>query len=445
MIRMLRSALAMLLALSMLSMPLVGCKKKDPYPDGITPEGSFLKTENYMPAEVFAQMKTYFESEEMGFSPCNDSVNAPLVSTDVLVLSDCRVKSITIPVYKTGTADENGDFTFSLYILPNAWSVLRTKMTNPDKHIVIKINAKEHALTENANSVRKFIKVDLSEYDITLDEDETLGFTHVDDTLIPARVETYGVVSGGKAAPAKYMIDAWDVVGYYYYDTSVEKETKKEKGFSHNGNSLLFDFELQRTYESEDAYNAQLAAKAQADAEYAAKLAAVKAAYGDKCFSLIGDSISTFDGVSNDHTVHPSLALNAVAYTKSSTLYNYTKTYWGKLSVDTGMDLCVINAWSGGRAYGKEFASPSKNYMDNMLTRSYNLSTAEGKNPDNVVANAPHTAVEVASDEWAHPYSRTLAAFPLEWVKNSKVWAYVTKIDGGYGDRNLVCTCEELY
>jgi glycine dehydrogenase len=70
---------------------------------------------------------------------------------------------------------------------------------------------------------------------------------------------------------------------------------------------------------------------------------------------------------------------------------------------------------------------------------------AEGKNPDNVVANAPHTAVEVASDEWAHPYSRTLAAFPLEWVKNSKVWAYVTKIDGGYGDRNLVCTCEELY
>ncbi len=70
---------------------------------------------------------------------------------------------------------------------------------------------------------------------------------------------------------------------------------------------------------------------------------------------------------------------------------------------------------------------------------------AEGKNPDNVVANAPHTAVEVASDNWAHPYSRTLAAFPLEWVKNSKVWAYVTKIDGGYGDRNLVCTCEELY
>jgi glycine dehydrogenase len=31
------------------------------------------------------------------------------------------------------------------------------------------------------------------------------------------------------------------------------------------------------------------------------------------------------------------------------------------------------------------------------------------------------------------------AAFPLEWVKCSKFFPYVTKIDNGYGDRNLVC------
>ncbi len=57
---------------------------------------------------------------------------------------------------------------------------------------------------------------------------------------------------------------------------------------------------------------------------------------------------------------------------------------------------------------------------------------------DNVVTNAPHTAVELAG-EWSHPYTRAEAAFPLDWVCEAKFFPYVTKIDNGYGDRNLVC------
>ena len=61
---------------------------------------------------------------------------------------------------------------------------------------------------------------------------------------------------------------------------------------------------------------------------------------------------------------------------------------------------------------------------------------------DNVVANAPHTAVELAG-EWTHPYTRAEAAFPLAWVREAKFFPYVTKIDNGYGDRNLCCrNCE---
>ena len=61
---------------------------------------------------------------------------------------------------------------------------------------------------------------------------------------------------------------------------------------------------------------------------------------------------------------------------------------------------------------------------------------------DNVVVNAPHTAVELAG-EWPHPYSRMEAAFPLAWVREAKFFPYVTKIDNGYGDRNLCCrNCE---
>ncbi|MFZ5940055.1 MAG: aminomethyl-transferring glycine dehydrogenase [Bacteroidota bacterium] len=68
---------------------------------------------------------------------------------------------------------------------------------------------------------------------------------------------------------------------------------------------------------------------------------------------------------------------------------------------------------------------------------------SEGKldRTDNVLKNAPHTAASVISDSWNHPYSRESAAFPLKWVKENKFWPTVRRVNDGYGDRNLVCTC----
>ena len=60
---------------------------------------------------------------------------------------------------------------------------------------------------------------------------------------------------------------------------------------------------------------------------------------------------------------------------------------------------------------------------------------------DNPVANAPHPAHECCADTWNHPYSRELAAYPLEWIRENKFWPAVSRVDDGYGDRNLVCTC----
>ena len=60
---------------------------------------------------------------------------------------------------------------------------------------------------------------------------------------------------------------------------------------------------------------------------------------------------------------------------------------------------------------------------------------------DNVLKNAPHTAEDVASDEWTHPYSRQQAAFPLPFVRANKFWPSVARIDNPYGDRNLICAC----
>ena len=63
---------------------------------------------------------------------------------------------------------------------------------------------------------------------------------------------------------------------------------------------------------------------------------------------------------------------------------------------------------------------------------------------DNVLKNAPHTADVVTGDEWPHPYSRQQAAFPLPFVRASKVWPTVSRIDNPYGDRNLICACPPM-
>jgi glycine dehydrogenase len=61
---------------------------------------------------------------------------------------------------------------------------------------------------------------------------------------------------------------------------------------------------------------------------------------------------------------------------------------------------------------------------------------------NNPLKNAPHTVNEVSASEWNHPYSREMAAFPLEWIRDNKFWPHVARVDNGYGDRNLMCSCE---
>jgi glycine dehydrogenase len=60
---------------------------------------------------------------------------------------------------------------------------------------------------------------------------------------------------------------------------------------------------------------------------------------------------------------------------------------------------------------------------------------------DNPLRGAPHTAECLLVDEWSHSYTREQAAYPLGKGFRPKVWPPVRRIDGAYGDRNLVCSC----
>ncbi|MEY9841509.1 aminomethyl-transferring glycine dehydrogenase [Streptacidiphilus sp. EB103A] len=63
---------------------------------------------------------------------------------------------------------------------------------------------------------------------------------------------------------------------------------------------------------------------------------------------------------------------------------------------------------------------------------------------DNPLANAPHTAAVLAAGEWEHPYTRQEAVFPGGLNPAEKYWPPVRRIDGAFGDRNLVCSCPPL-
>lgn len=72
------------------------------------------------------------------------------------------------------------------------------------------------------------------------------------------------------------------------------------------------------------------------------------------------------------------------------------------------------------------------------------IANGEADSTNNVLKNAPHTEQLVISDAWDKPYSREKAAYPLDWVRDHKFFASVSRVDDAYGDRNLVCTCEPI-
>jgi glycine dehydrogenase len=75
------------------------------------------------------------------------------------------------------------------------------------------------------------------------------------------------------------------------------------------------------------------------------------------------------------------------------------------------------------------------------------IGSGEWPAEDNPLVNAPHTAAMVSGDSWSHPYPRSVAAFPgaqpgaQPEASGAKYWPPVRRVDGAYGDRNLVCSC----
>jgi glycine dehydrogenase len=72
------------------------------------------------------------------------------------------------------------------------------------------------------------------------------------------------------------------------------------------------------------------------------------------------------------------------------------------------------------------------------------IESTEANRANNVLKNAPHTAVDLADEQWPHPYTRMQACFPNGVTPIHKYWPPVNRIDNAYGDRHLMCSCPPL-
>jgi glycine dehydrogenase len=78
--------------------------------------------------------------------------------------------------------------------------------------------------------------------------------------------------------------------------------------------------------------------------------------------------------------------------------------------------------------------------MDCIYREIKEIENGVASKEDNVLKNAPHPEYEATGDEWSHGYSRSKAAFPLDWLHENKFWVNVARVNNAHGDRNLVAS-----
>ncbi|MCB2197551.1 MAG: aminomethyl-transferring glycine dehydrogenase [Bacteroidetes bacterium] len=130
---------------------------------------------------------------------------------------------------------------------------------------------------------------------------------------------------------------------------------------------------------------------------------------------------------------------------------NITEADIAKRLMDYGFHAPTLSFPVHGTLMVEPTESESKQELDRFVDAMISIhkeiiEVKDGKTDaeNNVLRNAPHTQDVVAANDWTRPYDREKAAFPIDWIRDNKFWPSVSRIDDGYGDRNLMCTCAPI-
>lgn len=100
-----------------------------------------------------------------------------------------------------------------------------------------------------------------------------------------------------------------------------------------------------------------------------------------KNLSILGDSISTYEGYSNDATnTNDTIGDNAIYYMSGDNIITTVdKTWWKKVAIDTGMNILVNNSYSGSKVYEEAESAGYKTRTENLHD---NTGDNDGTEPD---------------------------------------------------------------
>ncbi len=136
---------------------------------------------------------------------------------------------------------------------------------------------------------------------------------------------------------------------------------------------------------------------------------------------------------------------------KFKTMADITEADIAKRLMDYGFHAPTLSFPVHGTLMMEPTESESKAELDRFIQAMIDIhkdimEIANGKLKveESVLRNSPHTAEMLLTKHWEQSYSRERAAFPLPWVKENKFWPSVSRINDGYGDRNLVCSCTPI-
>lgn len=119
-----------------------------------------------------------------------------------------------------------------------------------------------------------------------------------------------------------------------------------------------------------------------------------------KKLSILGDSVSTYRGVSNDANANHTIFGNHCHYDLPFPL---EKTYWFLVMKELGLELCVNNSWSSGNLSGQHIPAAGVN-------RASQLSRDDGTCPDFIIVfmGLNDLGRNVPLDVFSADYTKTL-------------------------------------
>ncbi len=240
---------------------------------------------------------------------------APYAYQDNSLFAGKRITKIAAPVATVSAVDDNQYFTLWVIKAAQAGQAVDTSSAKSYK---VYIPRKEISST----TVNKWITIDLSNQFIYVGKDEIIAFMKSDDTAI-----------------CKYKQGAY---GHPFFYTS------NGKWQAQNSQTIFYSIW------TDDVVS-----------------------LASKNISILGDSISTYQGVSNDTSANTTIGNNAVFFPKAD-IDNVNETWWKQAIDSTGMNLLVNNSWSGSRVFNNAGAA-----YDTRATQLHaDTGANKGKNPD---------------------------------------------------------------